>query len=68
MSKKFKAVNRFTGEEWKPDKSFYKENYLVMYDSGYLAEVRSDGYYTSIVPLCTKTWYTKHQEKPKGMT
>ena len=31
MSKKFWAINRQTGERWKP----VRGEYLVMYDSGY---------------------------------
>jgi len=58
MSKKFYAVNRETGERWKPDTSgFYDKQYLVMYDSGYLAVV-SQEFYTHIEPLDTKIWKT----------
>lgn len=53
MSKHFTAVNRITGEQWKSNNG----SFLVMYDSGYLAEVVSD-YYTSITPLDTKVWKT----------
>lgn len=56
MSKKFYAINRVTGERWKPDKSLgYKSQYLVMYDSGYLAII-SQEFYTHIEPLDTKIW------------
>lgn len=40
MSKHFTAVNRITGEMWKSTNG----SYLVMYDSGYLAEVVEDYY------------------------
>lgn len=53
MSKKFHAENRETGARWVPDKR-YKE-YLVMYDSGYLAVVSED-YYTCIKPLDPSRW------------
>lgn len=53
MSKKFHAVNRKTGERWRPEKG--KKQYLVMYDSGYLAKVTQD-FYTYIEPLDTKEW------------
>ena len=53
MKKRFYAINRQTGEKWKPEPSL--KNYLVMYDSGYLAVV-TEGFYTHIEPLCTKTW------------
>lgn len=54
MSKKFYAVNRETGERWKPSGSYEKE-FLVMYDSGYLAVV-TVSFYTYISPLDTKLW------------
>lgn len=56
MSKKFYAVNRETGERWKPNKN-KDANYLVMYDSGYLAEVEQD-FYAFIKPLSPKIWKT----------
>lgn len=54
MSKKFYAVHRETGERWKPSR-FHDKQYLVMYDSGYLAVV-TDDFYTHIEPLDPKTW------------
>ena len=56
MSKKFYAVNREDGERWKPDKRIRK-NFLVMYDSGYLAEVSQD-WDTYITPLDPRVWET----------
>lgn len=53
MSKKFYAVDRVTGERWKPNKG--QKQYLVMYDSGYLAVVTED-FYMHISPLDTKKW------------
>jgi len=53
MSKKFYAVHRETGERWSPEQG--KKQYLVMYDSGYLAIVEED-WYTYIKPLDTKIW------------
>lgn len=54
MSKKFYAVNRETGERWKPSR---KGEFLMMYDSGYLAVVGgSDWGGMFVSPLCTKTW------------
>ena len=59
MSKKFYAVHRETGEHWKPDVKkkggTWEHQYLVMYDSGYLAVVSID-FYTHIEPLDTKLW------------
>lgn len=55
MSRKFYAINRETGERWKPDKTKEK-HFLVMYDSGYLAEVESDGWYTYISTLDPSVW------------
>ena len=58
MSKKFYATNRETGERWKPSNKYDKE-YLVMYDSGYLAVVKDYGYDgISIFPLDNKIWKT----------
>ncbi len=66
MSRKFKAVNRITGEEWKPSGN-YKRTYLVMYDSGYLAVVKEDGWGgTFISPLDPKEWMVVHQQKNSG--
>lgn len=63
MSRKFYAVNRITGERWKPSVSDSKDKeYLVMYDSGYLAVVE-EGFYSFITPLCPKTWKIVYQEK-----
>lgn len=53
MSKHFTAVNRITGEQWKSTNG----SYLVMYDSGYLAEVVED-YYTFMKPLDLSVWKT----------
>ena len=68
MSKKFYAVNRETGEEWKgkkPRKSDFgngdsAKEYLMMYDSGYLAVVSEPdgGWHTYITPLDPKIWKT----------
>ena len=58
MSKKFYAVNRETGERWKPDSnSMADHQYLVMYDSGYLAVVSEYNWEGSLIaPLDTKVW------------
>jgi len=57
MSRKFYAINRETGERWKkPVNSSYDQEYLVMYDSGYLAVVKSDAYNTFLNPLPTSHW------------
>lgn len=62
MSKKFWAVNRATGEKWRPNKKdgFFRQ-YLVMYDSGYLAVVTED-FYTHIQPLNASEWGVKTRE------
>ena len=60
MSKKFWAENRDTGERWKPTPG--KKQYLIMYDSGYLAQVTED-YYQYILPLNIKVWKTCIKEK-----
>lgn len=55
MSKKFYAVNRTTGERWKPRKGI--NEFLVMYDSGYLAVATYydwEGY--AISPLNQQEW------------
>ena len=53
MSKKFHAIHRETGERWAPEKD--TKEYLVMYDSGYLAVVNED-FYTTVRPLNPKWW------------
>lgn len=63
MSKKFHALNRNTDERWLPHKTEFrdeKEEYLVMYDSGYLAIVSGDNYNTYISPLDSKIWKVVH--------
>ena len=53
MSKKFWAENRITGERWRPEKG--TKQYLVMYDSGYLAVVTED-FYQYVMPLDPTEW------------
>ena len=56
MAKKFCAVNRETGKRWEPDPKYHHQ-YLVMYDSGYLAVVTEFMYAeASIEPLDNKIW------------
>ena len=55
MSKHFTAINRKTGKQWKSTNG----SFLVMYDSGYLAEVRAQQIgWQSIIPLDIKEWKT----------
>ena len=58
MSKKFYAINRETGERWKPEPNCSADHqYIVMYDSGYLAVVKDYGYDGSVIePLDVKVW------------
>lgn len=64
MSRKFWAVHRETGQRWKPVEA--KKHFLVMYDSGYLAEVRNLDYSgMHITPLDPAIWETVYQEKEK---
>lgn len=53
MSRIFHAKNRETGQRWKPDP--HRKQYLVMYDSGYLAVVTED-FYTTVLPLDPYVW------------
>lgn len=53
MSKHFTAINRITGEQWKSTNG----SYLMMYDSGFLAEVVED-YYTFVKALDSEVWKT----------
>ncbi len=55
MSKVFHAINKETAEMWKPESN--KKQWLMMYDSGYLAVVEQD-FYTYVTPLDTKIWKT----------
>jgi len=58
MSKKFYAVNRETGERWQPD-NHLQEEFLVMYDSGYLAVVTGTKWSApSVRSLDPKKWKT----------
>ena len=62
MSKKFWAINRQTGDRWKP----VRGEYLVMYDSGYLAVVEDSGLEGRyVVPLNPKEWECVHKFKEK---
>jgi hypothetical protein len=55
MSNKFYAVNRITGERWKPQYS--KKQYLIMWDSGYLGVATDiDWEGTHIEPLDYSVW------------
>ena len=60
MSKHFTAINRETGKQWKSTNG----SFLVMYDSGYLAEVVHSEvigagiYSTNVIPLDIKEWKT----------
>lgn len=57
MSRKFYAVDRETGERWVPKKlSNYSKQYLVMYDSGYLAVVTEHEEGSYIISLDPKKW------------
>lgn len=51
MSKHFTAINRKTGKQWKSTAG----SFLVMYDSGYLAEVTRN---CNVNPLDIKEWKT----------
>lgn len=55
MSKIFYAINKETGEKWKPQPN--KKQFLMMYDTGYLAIVEHD-FYMYVEPLDTKIWKT----------
>lgn len=55
MSKKFHAEHRETGERWRSTTKHGKE-FLVMYDSGYLAVVYTAPYECWLTPLDPKQW------------
>ena len=42
MSKKWKAINKVTGEPWKPSSD--RHQFLVMYDTGFVAVVTDAGW------------------------
>lgn len=69
MSKRFYAVNRETGERWKPENEFgVEKSYLMLYDSGYIAVVKDAGYMgTSITPLDPKKWKVVYNESFKNI-
>jgi len=60
MSRKFYAVNRETGKRWKASPNS-PDDYLMMYDSGYLAVVSFDGFYTHVTKLDPSTWAMEHR-------
>ena len=68
MSRKFYAVNRLSGESWKPNPHLSKKDkeFLVMYDSGYLAVVWVSLWETSINPLDPKIWEKVLQGEDNG--
>lgn len=71
MSRKFYAVNRETGERWVPEKrGYYTKQYLVMYDSGFLAVVTEHEDGANIIALDPKKWSKvmqgETQPKPKN--
>ena len=55
MSKKFYAINKITGDKWKPELN--KKQWLMMYDTGYLAVVEHD-FYMYVTPLSPEEWTT----------
>ena len=62
MSKKFWAINRQTGDRRKP----VRGEYLVMYDSGYLAVVGdSDWEGQFVAHLNPKEWECVHKFKER---
>lgn len=65
MSKKFYAVNRETGEKWKPNARHKEKQYLMMYDSGYLAIIIEYVNSIGIYPLDPKIWKTVIKENTK---
>ena len=68
MSKKFYAVNRKTGERWKPKKlnGTSKKPFLVLLDSGYAGVIHSDGFYTYFDTLDPSIW--RVVVKPNAVT
>ena len=65
MAKKFKAVNRISGETWKPQKIYAGKQYLMLYDSGYAAVVTED-FYIMVTPLNPKEWEVVFRDEKKG--
>lgn len=65
MSKQFYVISRETKEKWKPSKTQKVKQYLVMYDSGYVAVVTED-LYTTIAPLNPQEWMVLHKDRKEG--
>lgn len=63
MSRKFHAEDRETGKRWEPSGP---HQFLVMYDSGYLAVVEMD-YECYIHPLDPKKWKTVVHENMSNL-
>lgn len=55
MANKFYLINRETGDRWKPNKLDYEDNFLIMYSSGNVAEVKISSF-TYIVPIDSSKW------------
>lgn len=68
MSRKFYAVNRETGERWTPNTHRYTKQYLVMYDSGYLAVVSEHEDGANIHILDPSIWKKVLQGEDKPTT
>ena len=56
MSKFFTAINRKTGKQWKPKQ---EGEFLVMYDSGFLAVATSDHFHNYVIALDNEEWKLK---------
>lgn len=57
MSKRWKVVNKQTGEPWMPDSSITQKQFLMLFDSGFPAVVTDygwDGYH--VLSLDPKQW------------
>ena len=65
MSSKFYAVNRETGEQWKPSEdTINREEFLVITTEGSLGLVIETGYWrTEFYPLCPETWKIVYNTK-----
>lgn len=57
LKKKLFAINKQTGEPWKPNTKMYEHHYLVICDTGVVSEVCTNwGGYSLVSPLDKDAW------------
>lgn len=52
----FRAIHRQTGASWQPENNDTQKQWLMLYDSGYLAVVTESHWHCFVEPLDPKAW------------